>query len=509
MSKRTESKERGPSHALYRPELALRTATSRYGLAIAAAALALAVRLALIPVVEDHAPYISFAPAVLLASAFGGFGPGVFATAASVLFVLPTLSSFPALTTAEIVNAFAFSVVGLGMAWFGGRLRQIGLQATAAAEDLLSREAHLKLILDTVPEAMIVIDEQGTIQSFSATAEEVFGYSAAEAIGQNVRLLMPADNGGRHENYIENYLKTGERKMIGTGRTVVAKRRDGSTFPAELTVGEMRSGPSRFFTGFVRDLTEREKTEARMRELQSELTHVSRLTAVGEMASSIAHELNQPLSAIANYLKGLVRLLDGPPDKDIGKMRSVLEAAAEQSLRAGQIIRRLREFLARRESEKRIESISELVRETSKLAFIDTKYQGVRIRFQFDPQIDAVLADKVQIQQVLLNLMRNAIEAMEESDRKELTISTSPAEEGMAAVEVADTGCGITPEIAAQLFQPFATSKPNGMGVGLSISRNIVEAHHGRISAEPNPDGGTIVRFTLRAVGEQEIRDVN
>jgi len=488
----------------YKPEFAIRSAATRYALAVAAALLALAARLAVLPVVEDQAPYISFAPAVLIASAFGGFGPGVLATAASVLFVLPTLSTFPDLVGAQVVNAAAFAIIGLGMAWFGGRLRFIGLQATAVAEHLYAREAHLKLILDTVPEAMIVIDEQGAIQSFSSTAEQVFGYTAAEAIGQNIHLLMPPENGERHHNYLENYLNTGDRKILGIGRTVVAKRKDGSTFPAELTVGEAQSGAKRFFIGFVRDLTEREKTEAQIRDMQSELAHVSRLTAMGEMASSIAHELNQPLSAIANYLKGMLRLLDGSPDKDNAHFRAALEASAEQALRAGQIIRRLREFLARRESEKRIESISKLVQEASTLALIGTKSQGIRIRFRFDPAADAVLADKVQIQQVLINLMRNAIEAMENSDRKDLTVSTTPDGDGMVMVEVADTGCGISPEMADQLFRPFATSKPHGMGVGLSICRNIVEAHQGRISAEPNPGGGTIFRFTLRGVSADD-----
>jgi two-component system sensor kinase FixL len=275
----------------------------------------------------------------------------------------------------------------------------------------------------------------------------------------------------------------------------------------ELAVGEMRSSNQRFFTGFIRDLTERQQTEARLQELQSELVHVSRLTAMGEMASALAHELNQPLSAIANYMKGSRRMLEAGTDDRSALLRDAMDKAAEQALRAGQIIRRLREFVARGESERRVESVKKLVEEASALALVGAKDQGVRVRFQFDPTIDLVLADKVQIQQVLLNLLRNAVEAMESSQRRELAISTAPDKDGMLAISVADTGSGISPDIASHLFQPFITNKRNGMGVGLSISRTIVEAHGGQIGASPNPAGGTTFRFTLRAVTQEEVRD--
>jgi two-component system sensor kinase FixL len=288
---------------------------------------------------------------------------------------------------------------------------------------------------------------------------------------------------------------------------VVGERKDGSTFPMELAVGEMRSSNQRFFTGFIRDLTERQQTEARLQELQSELVHVSRLTAMGEMASALAHELNQPLSAIANYMKGSRRMLEAGTDDRSALLRDAMDKAAEQALRAGQIIRRLRDFVARGESERRVESVKKLVEEASALALVGAKDQGVRVRFQFDPTIDLVLADKVQIQQVLLNLLRNAVEAMESSQRRELTISTAADKDGMLAMSVADTGSGISPDIASHLFQPFITNKRHGMGVGLSISRTIVEAHGGHIGANPNPAGGTTFRFTLRAVTPEEVRD--
>ena len=232
-------------------------------------------------------------------------------------------------------------------------------------------------------------------------------------IGQNVKNLMPSPYRENHDGYLQRYLSTGERRIIGIGRVVVGQRKDGSTFPMELAVGEMKSGDQRFFTGFIRDLTERQKTEARLQELQSELVHISRLTAMGEMASTLAHELNQPLSAIANYLKGSRRLLEGVSDEKSATMRDALDKAADQAMRAGQIIRRLRDFVARGESERRVESITKLVEEASALALVGVKDLGIRVQFQFDPEIDLVIADRVQIQQVLLNLIRNAMEAME------------------------------------------------------------------------------------------------
>jgi len=228
---------------------------------------------------------------------------------------------------------------------------------------------------------------------------------------------------------------------------------------------------------------------------------------MGEMASALAHELNQPLSAIANYMRGSRRLLEGRSDDETVMVRDAMDKAAEQSLRAGEIIRRLRDFVARGETERRVESIKKLIEEGSALALVGAKQQGVRVTFRLDPSCDLVLADKVQIQQVILNLIRNALEAMELSDRRELTISTAPEGREMIEIGVSDTGSGISEDVALQLFQPFVTTKRHGMGVGLSISRTIVEAHGGKIRAEGNPDGGTVFRFTLCMVGKEDMND--
>jgi two-component system sensor kinase FixL len=478
----------------------------RYGMAPTVVVLSLAARALLLPILHDDTIFLYFVPAVLISALFGGLGPGLLATAlgiAAAFFV----SRQAAEGSFAIINSVAFAIIGVGVSWGGELLRRSSLRANLLARDALAREAHLKSILDTVPEAMIVIDERGLMHSFSSAAERLFGYTPAQAIGQNVKILMPAPYRDAHDGYLQRYLDTGERRIIGIGRVVVGQRKDGSTFPMELAVGEMRSGDQRFFTGFIRDLTERQKTEARLQELQSELVHISRLTAMGEMASTLAHELNQPLSAISNYLKGSRRLLEGDGGERAETMRDALEKAADQAMRAGQIIRRLRDFVARGESERRVENITKLVEEASALALVGVKDRGIRVQFQFDPSIDLVLADRVQIQQVLLNLIRNAMDAMEETTSRDLRIAVGPAGAAHVLVSVADSGSGIAPDIAEQLFQPFVTSKRHGMGVGLSISRTIVEAHGGRIWVEANPGGGTVFHFTLAAVHEGDVDD--
>jgi two-component system sensor kinase FixL len=491
----------------FKHSLFLHREALRYALAPFAVAIAFLLRLALTPLLGDASPYLLFVPAVLAAAGLGGLGPGLLATGLSVLLGLFVFAISSGPSVPELVNAALFTMIGAGISWSGEQLQRNRIRAAASTHEALAREAHLASILNTVPDAMIVIDEGGIIQSFSSAAERQFGYSAAEVIGKNVNLLMPSPYRENHDGYIERYLRTGERRIIGIGRLVIGERKDGSTFPMELAVGEMRSGDRHFFTGFIRDITQRQASEARLQELQSELVHMSRLTAMGQMASALAHELNQPLLAIVGYMKGSRRLLESGTEDRSDLLRDALDKAGDQALRAGQIIRRLREFVGRGDSERRVESVKKLIEEASALALVGTKDQGVRVRFQFDPAIDLVLVDKVQIQQVLLNLLRNAVEAMEASQRRELVVSTAAHDDDMIAISVVDTGSGIAPEIASQLFQPFITSKAHGMGVGLSICRTIVEAHGGRITVEPNPAGGTIFRFTLQAPTQDDASD--
>jgi len=408
---------------------------------------------------------------------------------------------------AAVTGVLALLSAAIG-AFLLQRQRSI-VELTNSQADLKNREAQLAAVLATVPDAMILIDENGTIQSFSTTAERLFGFETEEVIGRNVSMLMPAPYRQEHDSYLARYLATGDRHIIGIGRVVSGQRKDGTAMPIELAVGELSLRGRRHFVGFLRDLTQRQERERLLHEVQAELLHVSRVSSMGEMASALAHELNQPLTAITNYIRGSKRILENIPDEPAGSVREALDKAADQALRAGQVVQRLRQFMAYGETEKQIESIKKIAEEAIALALMVAKEQSVRVHYELDPAADGVLVDKIQIQQVLLNLLRNAIEAMQSSTRRELVISTAPATDGMITITVADTGPGIPPDIMARLFQPFVTTKEKGMGVGLSISRTIIESHGGLIKAAPNTDGGTTFCFTLRRASMAEIADGN
>ncbi|MQW87640.1 PAS domain-containing sensor histidine kinase [Sinorhizobium saheli] len=478
--------------------------TSAYILATAAVSSVVALRIGLWQLLGGSAILFSFIPAILLVVMAGR--SGLVAFAAGLSFAAATaLQQGEGGSHPSVVELMSFGVaVLLTMAL--AEVLQAARRVIAKTEDVVkARDAHLRSILDTVPDATVVSATDGTIVSFNAAAVRQFGYAEEEVVGQNLRILMPQPYRHEHDGYMQRYLSTGEKRIIGIDRVVSGQRKDGSTFPMKLAVGEMRSGGERFFTGFIRDLTEREESAARLEQIQAELARLARLNEMGEMASTLAHELNQPLSAIANYSHGCTRLLRDMDDAVATRMREALEEVASQSLRAGQIIKHLREFVTKGETEKAPEDIRKLVEEAAALALVGSREQGVRTVFEYLPGAAMVMVDRIQVQQVLINLMRNAIEAMRHVDRRELTIRTMPAGAGEVAVVVEDTGGGIPEEISGQLFKPFITTKASGMGIGLSISKRIVEAHGGEMTVSKNAAGGATFRFTLPAYVDERI----
>jgi two-component system sensor kinase FixL len=345
---------------------------------------------------------------------------------------------------------------------------------------------------------MIVIDDRGIVQSFSATAEQLFGYSRGEVINHNISMLMPSPHQKLHDDYLARYLQTGQKRIIGTGRVVYGRRKCGAQFPIELHIGEAEAEGLHVFTGFVRDLSERYAAKARELEMQTELAHASRISAIGVMASSLAHEINQPLTAIANYMAASRDIMSRLPQELVGSMLEALDESSKEAVRAGQIVRRLKDFVSKREPQREIIQVSKLVDDAITLGLVGARGKGVSWTVDID-RIEFVIADRIQIQQVLINLVRNAIEAMEKSKRKHLSITAGALPDGMCSIAVSDTGLGVDSEVIEQVFLPFITTKPEGMGLGLSICTTIIEAHGGNLSFEPNTGGGTIFKFTLNS----------
>ena len=359
----------------------------------------------------------------------------------------------------------------------------------------------LHALIDTIPDAMIVIGTSGHILSFSRGAERMFGYREADLLGENISVLMPSPDRERHDRYISRYLETGERRIIGIGRVTTARARDGTTFPVDLSVGELLIGGRKVFAGFIRDLTSSRQTEQQMHSLQAELAHVSRISSMGTLATSIAHELNQPLTAITNYVEAARDLLADPSPENLGNIREALTESAAETVRAGQIVQRLRNFISRGEAVREFADLSRLVKEASALALINGDARDVDFDVVLDPDCNRVLVDAVQIQQVLVNLIRNALEAMQDSPVKQLRITSQPRDSDMVQITVSDSGPGLDNHVAERLFHPFISTKASGMGLGLSICQTIINAHDGKIWAQPSEMGGTDFCFTLIGAG--------
>ena len=356
---------------------------------------------------------------------------------------------------------------------------------------------ELQALLDAAVDAIIMIDHRGTIQTLNRAAEILFGYPAAEAIGRNVSLFMPPDATGAHDGHITRFLATGEAHVIGRGREVDAMRRDGSVFPARLSVGLVPGTQPPRFVGFVHDLTQRREVEEDSRLSQARLAQVARFAAMGEMAAGIAHELNQPLSAIATYAQACDRMLDAPAP-DLPEIHGALKQISAQALRAGEIIRRLRHLVGNRETERVASDVNEVVQELATLAGVDARHNDITLAFELAPDAGQVSIDRVQVQQVLLNLVRNAIEALEglAGERRILTIGTRRLADQEVELFVRDRGPGVQPEVAERMFDPFFTTKRSGTGLGLAISRTIARAHRGTLGHRPGPSSGA--EFFLR-----------
>lgn len=353
-------------------------------------------------------------------------------------------------------------------------------------------------VMNTLVDGAIVIDEYARMCLINPAGQAIFGYAPEDLIGHNVSMLMPDPYRSQHDTYLKRYLTSGEAHIIGIGRDVEGLRKDGEVFPMNLAVGEMSGQGRRLFVGIIRDLTEQRRREVEFDELQARHFHLSRVAAMNEMGAAIAHEINQPLSAAANYLE-TGRILASRAETKDDKLLSVLDKALEQNGRAAEIISRMRKFIERGDVRSETVDLRDIVDESLMLALSKFRDRPINVDRQIDPAAVFVRGDAVQIQQVLVNLLRNGCEAMADQGDQILTLSIALDTEhaNMARISVSDKGEGLSDSVIADLFTAFASTKSDGLGVGLSISRSIVNAHGGRIWATDNQGPGATFSFTL------------
>ena len=365
------------------------------------------------------------------------------------------------------------------------------------------QEAHQlnEAILRTAVDGIICIDSQGRIAVFNPAAEKIFGYGAAEVLGKNINLLMPEPFSNAHDDYLRRYAETGVRHVVGNRREVVGRRKDASHFPLDLAVGEIPlPGGQTMLAGMVRDITDRKQAEQEAKRRLDELAQVSRLSLMGEMASGLAHEINQPLAAIVNYAYACQHLLQsGRGDPEV--LLKTLEQIAKQGQRAGEIVSHLRQFIHRGKTERTMVNINTIVADVIELLGHEIEVHRVALQLELDESLPAHAMDRIQIEQVIMNLVKNAIDAMRAmaEDARRLHIRTCRHDGAQEAVEVivSDTGEGLPNGESHRVFDPLFTTKPDGVGVGLSISRSIVRAHGGHLWAQPNTQAGAQFHFTL------------
>jgi two-component system sensor kinase FixL len=386
--------------------------------------------------------------------------------------------------------------LALAASWITGIL---GFLQKRAVRRLRDDEARLRVVTDTAIDGIVVIDSGGIIEMANPACERMFGYSLQELVGRNVSMLMPSPDREQHDGYLRRYLETGEKRIIGIGREVLARRKDGTIFPIQLAVGEASVSGKRMFTGFVHDVSERKQAQQKVQELQSDLYRVSRLGELGEMAAVIAHELNQPLTAVSSYIEaarqGLRRSGTAVPEA----ANELMSKAMSQAQRASEVIRHIRAMAGREPTDRAFEDVNAVVEEATGLALLGAEAKGVSASMKLADKLPPGLINRTQIQQVVLNLVRNGVDAVDGSNARQLVIGTAPAGDGHIEVSVADSGPGLPEEVRANLFKPFVTTKAGGMGIGLSVSRSIVEAHGGRLWVETGECGGAVFRFTLPA----------
>jgi two-component system sensor kinase FixL len=377
------------------------------------------------------------------------------------------------------------------------------MASTRVGRQRRTSAAVLQALLDAAVDAIVTIDEKGEIVSFNRAAEQMFGYTQREAVGQPVHMLMPEPYRSAHASLVQRYLDTGRKRIIGLGREVQGIHSSGRVFPIWLSVGEALASDTRRFVGIIRDLSEERAAEQERHALEARLAHVGRFSLMGEMAAGIAHEINQPLSAIVTYSQAAGRLLD-KPDPDQDGLRKACVGISDQVHRASQVIENLRNFIRKQDVKKELLDLNQVMTDAMTLILADTNRAGIQVSTNFAAELPKIMGNAVQLQQVLLNLTHNAVDAMQASTRKPQGISITTFRPGPSdvAFEVLDHGTGVPPRLGEAIFHPFVTTKAEGLGVGLAISRTIVQNHGGKLTYADGPGGGALFTVSLPAKPE-------
>ncbi|WP_339720094.1 PAS domain S-box protein [uncultured Paraglaciecola sp.] len=377
---------------------------------------------------------------------------------------------------------------------------QILLNTIGCKETIKDANERLIALLNAAVDGLIIIDKKGNIELFNSAAQKMFMYSSQEVLGKNIKMLMPAPFSREHDSYLSSYLSSGQPKIIGKGRKVKGKKSNGDEFPIFLSVGEVKDSSHTQFVGIIRDISEQEQDRIEAQENRNRLSHASRLSSMGELAAGIAHEMNQPLTAISSYAQASKRLLQSTSENNIEKVAAALDKICDQAIRASDVIDRLRNFVKKRVAQREYVELNVLIIKTVNLAKVDTRILDHKVILELEQvKKPKLLVDPVQIQQVLLNLIRNGIDSMEHIKGAPLIIKSQWISNELIEVSVKDCGLGMDAQTSGSIFSPFFTTKQSGMGMGLSVSQTIIHSHGGRIYFDTNQPSGCIFSFNLPA----------
>ncbi|GLQ22495.1 hypothetical protein GCM10007853_03690 [Algimonas ampicilliniresistens] len=359
--------------------------------------------------------------------------------------------------------------------------------------------AILESILATIVDAVVVIDQIGRIRLFNPASQTMFGYSEDEILGKNVNILMPEPYRSEHDSHIARHQRTGENHIIGIGRELKGRRKSGEIFPLQLSVGENRFPDSLGYVGIIRDLTKSREYTQRLETLEMNHAHLARIMAANQLGTAIAHELNQPLAALVNYMEAGLTFMETNHAKSGDPLTDIMSKASDEAHKASRILARLRQFVERGDVTRSEVDVEQACDAALSLVMPSFRNLHITVARHCPPELPTVLASGVQVEQVLVNLIRNAFEAMAEMEDdapKRITLSGECLED-MVRVCVSDTGPGMDDEKLLRIFEPLYSTKSNGLGIGLSLCRDLICSHGGTLDAERNASGGMSFAFTL------------